>query len=307
VKNFQRFAWFNVAFCLFVILWGAFVRATGSGAGCGAHWPLCNGEVMPLAQRIATMIEYTHRLTSGLSLVFVILLYFLSKKYFAKASFQRRAAFASLIAIFVEALIGAFIVLLRLVEHDKSLDRAISISFHLVNTLFLMASLTLTAVSATERAPRWKLPVKFGAWPVLVSFALLGALGALTALGDTLFPVTNLGDEWSQKLSSRQHFLQEIRVFHPILAVLWAGYLWYWLAGLWEIVPSVQKRSHILLGLVAGQLAFGMLNVLLLAPVWAQIVHLAIANAIWILLVTIVFYAATGWRNQPISGISKAT
>jgi heme a synthase len=90
-----------------VILWGAYVRATGSGAGCGQHWPLCNGEVLPRAERIQTMIEFSHRLSSGFALLFVFFLYFWCRKLFAKGDFVRKAALAALFAIIVEALIGA--------------------------------------------------------------------------------------------------------------------------------------------------------------------------------------------------------
>src|SRR5437764_4034200 len=60
-----RYAWVVVAYNILVILWGALVRATGSGAGCGNHWPLCNGQVIPLSPRIDTVIEFTHRMMTG--------------------------------------------------------------------------------------------------------------------------------------------------------------------------------------------------------------------------------------------------
>ena len=74
MSRFARYGWGVLAFNLLVILWGAYVRASGSGAGCGAHWPLCNGEVIPRAPSVATLIEYSHRLTSGLALLGVLAL-----------------------------------------------------------------------------------------------------------------------------------------------------------------------------------------------------------------------------------------
>ena len=71
-SGFAAYAWAVLGFNLLVILWGAFVRATGSGAGCGSHWPLCNGEVLPRAPALATLIEFSHRLTSGVALLLVI-------------------------------------------------------------------------------------------------------------------------------------------------------------------------------------------------------------------------------------------
>lgn len=297
-SKYCRFAWFNVLYCLGVILWGAFVRATGSGAGCGAHWPLCNGEVLHRPEHLKTLIEFSHRLTSGLSLLFVVTLFVLTLRRFPAGSFQRKAAGLALIAIIIEALIGAMLVLLRLVEHDQSVDRVISISLHLVNTLFLLASLTVTAMAPREPAPRWRWPGadKWMVRTVLVGFALLGAMGAMAALGDTLFPVRDLTLELRDKFVTGRHFLQQIRLFHPLLAVLWAGLLTYWLAGLWERVPDVKQRAQWLIGLTAANLALGVINVLLLAPVWMQIVHLLWAETLWILLVSIVFSAASRWR-----------
>src|ERR671912_761132 len=67
-----RFAWGVLSYNVAVIAWGAYVRATGSGAGCGEHWPLCNGTVIPRAPEIATIVEFSHRLTSGLALLAVV-------------------------------------------------------------------------------------------------------------------------------------------------------------------------------------------------------------------------------------------
>jgi heme A synthase len=69
-----RFAWFVVVYNIAVILWGAYVRATGSGAGCGSHWPLCNGALFPATANTQTTIEFTHRVTSAVSLVLVAIL-----------------------------------------------------------------------------------------------------------------------------------------------------------------------------------------------------------------------------------------
>src|ERR1043165_6000488 len=71
-RTFTRFAWFTLTITVVVIVWGAVVRATGSGAGCGSHWPLCNGVVVPIAPRAATVIEFVHRLTSGLAMILSI-------------------------------------------------------------------------------------------------------------------------------------------------------------------------------------------------------------------------------------------
>src|SRR5664279_3445372 len=75
VRFLTRFAWFVVFYNVLVILWGALVRASGSGAGCGNHWPLCNGQVIPVSPNVHTIIEFTHRMmTVGATLVVIALL-----------------------------------------------------------------------------------------------------------------------------------------------------------------------------------------------------------------------------------------
>ncbi|MGZ3712411.1 MAG: COX15/CtaA family protein, partial [Bdellovibrionota bacterium] len=222
MKSYLRFALFTLCFCVAVILWGAYVRASGSGAGCGAHWPQCNGELFRRPERIQELIEYSHRLSSGLSLVFVLSLAFWTFRLFPRGSFQRKAAAWSGLAIVMEALIGAVLVLARLVEHDKSIDRVFSISLHLVNTLLLLGALTVTYLSARSVSPRWRWADKSEArwaYGLLAGFALLGAMGAMAALGDTLFPSTSLSAGFAADFDGRRHFLERIRIFHPLVAV----------------------------------------------------------------------------------------
>jgi len=139
--TFKRFAWGVLGYNIFVILWGALVRATGSGAGCGKHWPLCNGEVIPRAQSLETLIEFSHRLTSGLALILVLILFFWARRKFEKGQFERKWSGISLVLILIEALIGAGLVLLELVADNSSVARAFALGLHLANTFFLLAML----------------------------------------------------------------------------------------------------------------------------------------------------------------------
>src|SRR6476659_8783610 len=109
--RFRSFAWATLGFTLAVILWGAYVRASGSGAGCGSHWPLCNGEVVPRAPALATIIELTHRATSGIALVLVAILVVAARKSLPKGHIARTSSVYSLVFILTEALIGAGLVL----------------------------------------------------------------------------------------------------------------------------------------------------------------------------------------------------
>ena len=192
-----RFAGLVLFYNVLVILWGAYVRATGSGAGCGAHWPLCNGEVVPRAPSAEMLIEFSHRLTSGLALVAVVVLAVRVWRTVAAGHPARRAAVASLVFIVVEALLGAGLVLFRLVAEDESLARAMVMPLHLANTLILLLCLTLTAHFLSGGAP---VAISGRARTVGVVVALLvlmigvGKTGAIAALGDTLYPSTSFLD-----------------------------------------------------------------------------------------------------------------
>nr|MDP9114106.1 COX15/CtaA family protein [Acidobacteriota bacterium] len=212
--RFARFAWGVLAYNVAVILWGAIVRATGSGAGCGGHWPLCNGDVLPDVSKIGTAIELTHRLMSGAALVLVVAIVLGAWKTFASGHPARRWAAWSLVFILTEALLGASLVLLGHVARNESVGRVYSLGLHLVNTFLLLASLALTARAATRKMGKFSLVLS---WP-LIALVLVAIAGAITALGDTLFPAHTLAEGMRDDFSSTASFLIRLRVIHPILA-----------------------------------------------------------------------------------------
>lgn len=301
MNQYRKLAFFNLAFCVIVIVWGAYVRATGSGAGCGSHWPLCNGTLLQVGAKLKTLVELSHRMSSGLLLLFIGTQAAWAWKILAPGSFALRAAFLSLIAVIFEALIGAFIVLLGYVDHDKSIDRVLSMSLHLVNTLFLLAALTCAALSAGHANPRWRWPVPEDRWwpfGLLCGFGILGGLGAVAALGDTLFPPSSVLAGILSDLSGESHVAERIRILHPILAVGWVGALTWWISGIWQKNPTLKKHGQAVLWVACFNLGFGLLNVLMLAPVWMQLFHLLIADVLWILFVSFLFSAASQQRWQ---------
>ena len=184
-SRFAVFAWCVLAYNLAVILWGAFVRATGSGAGCGNHWPLCNGVVVPLAPQTATLIEFGHRLTSGLSLVLVVVLAVWGFRSYHKGSPVRIGVSASFFFVLAEALIGAGLFLFHLVTDNASVARTVSMALHLINTFLLLAALSLTAWWASGGA-RIRLRgqgIAIWGWGLaMVGALVLGMSGAITAL-----------------------------------------------------------------------------------------------------------------------------
>lgn len=303
-----RFAWFVLAANLAVIVWGGFVRASGSGAGCGAHWPLCNGEVVPQDPKIETLIELGHRLTSGLALVVVVALgiWTLRRHSPATASGRamRRLAWLAILFIFGEAALGAGLVLLEYVGQNSSGARAVWMAGHLVNTFLLLAILALLAerlhrAATCEGSPVRELPAATTAslaphWLERLSFAALlltAVTGAIAALGDTLFPATTLVEGLAQDLSPTSHFLLQLRVLHPVVAI-GAGLLWIHLAQKIRSAAPRGARSGMWAGwmllLVALQFAVGLTTLALLAPVPLQLLHLLIADLVWIAAVLLV-------------------
>lgn len=281
-----RFAWFAVCYNVVVILWGAFVRATGSGAGCGAHWPLCDGTIVPRDPSTAMMIEFSHRVSSGLALVVVVILFVWVRRAVAAGTPARRAAAASLAFIITEALLGAALVLFRLVAQDESLARAMVMPLHLANTLVLLLCLTLTAHWLSGGAPvRFSGRTRvFGlAIAMLVLVIGVGKTGAVAALGDTLYPASAL----SADISPAGSLLLRLRVLHPALALVTAVVLLFGLTAL--RVPATDGRGQLakrsVYALTVVQVIFGFVNIWLLAPVWAQLVHLLLADLLWIALV----------------------
>ena len=308
--RFARFALFNVVYNIFVILWGAFVRATGSGAGCGDHWPTCNGEVLPRAPELETMIELTHRLTSGGALIFAVVLVVWAARVWPKGSATRSLSWATLGFMVVEALVGAAIVLLRMTADNDTIGRAVVMGVHLVNTLLLMGAMVLTAwVAAGKPVPRRDTNRSaaglLGA--AVVGMLVLGASGGVTALGDTLFPADSLAEGIAQDLSPTAHILVRLRVFHPLIAIAVGGYtiVVAMLTGLSG--PAGARRFALaLVGLIVGQVVVGGLNVVLLAPVWMQLVHLLMADLVWITLVLLTASVLTP-DQQPARGPATVT
>lgn len=306
LNRFAKFAWAVLAYNIFVVLWGTYVRATGSGAGCGDHWPLCNGVVIPREPQLSTLIEFTHRATSGGALLSAIILFVWAWRAYPAKHLVRRAATASLFFMFTEALLGAVIVLFRWVAHDDSLERGLSASAHLVNTFTLLACLTLTAWWASNHAT---LNLKWNARSNLfllatLGFYILGVSGAIAALGDTLFPAASLSEGLALDFAATSHLFLRLRIFHPLIAIS---------VGLYVIIltayyglPHLTTRPYAiaLMCLITLQWIAGVINVVLLAPVWMQVVHLLITDSLWITF-TIMTATLYGDATLPVAASTQ--
>jgi cytochrome c oxidase assembly protein subunit 15 len=289
----RRFSWGVLAYSIAVILWGTLVRATGAGAGCGNHWPLCNGTVLQPSPTMNTIIEFTHRITSGLSVILVVGLVLWTYRGTVRRHLARAAAVASLCFIVVEAILGALLVKLGLTAQSMSPLRPAYLALHLTNTLLLLAALTLTAhlLGRDQGYMRGgiRMSAPLGAISAVVLVLIVGVTGSLAALGDTLFPATSLGMALAQDLSSTSGWLVRWRWMHPTFAFV-ASILLIWL-----LVRAAQHKgdqdnrslSALVLLLLAAQYLLGILDVVMLAPLWLQVSHLLGADVLWAALVVL--------------------
>lgn len=301
LRRFAAYCWAVLVYNLGIILWGAYVRASGSGAGCGSHWPLCNGEIIPRNPQIETVIEFTHRLSSGFALILIAVMFVWAFRAYPKGHTIRLGAALSSFFIITEALVGAGLVLFQLVADNASIARALFMAVHLANTFLLIGALTLTAWWASGGSTirlrgQGSTLALLGAG--IVGMLVLGVSGAVTALGDTLYPAASLAEGLRQDLSPTAHFLIRLRVLHPTIAIAMGLYLVFAASCVSVLRPDAQTkrfaRSIVVLFFV--QLGVGALNVVLLAPIWMQLVHLLLADFVWIALVLL---SASAFAERP--------
>jgi cytochrome c oxidase assembly protein subunit 15 len=289
----RRFAWGVLVYFIAVILWGTLVRATGAGAGCGNHWPLCNGTVIQHSASVDTMIEFTHRLTSGLSFFAVVGLLAWTFAGTVRGHLARAAAVASVVFTLIEATLGALLVKLGLTAQSQSPLRPAYLALHLTNTLLLLAALTLTAHLLNRRKGYLRGSIRmvapFAAVAGVFAVMIVGVTGSLAALGDTLFPASSLGLALAQDFSVTSGWLVRWRWMHPTVAFLAS------ISLIWLLVRATRRDAHwdnrglsaLVLLLLAVVYALGLLDVLLLAPLWVQVAHLLAADTLWAALVVL--------------------
>lgn len=291
--QFAKLAWILLAYTLLVILWGAWVRISHSGDGCGNSWPLCEGQFIPGGGETPTegktWVEFSHRITSGLYGIFVLIFWQWARRIFPAVHPARRAARASFIFMVIEALFGAVLVRKGLVGQDESLARVIVMSLHFLNSALLMVTTTWMAAFASEGA--WKIrdrQILAGVFRYLPTLAviILGALGltgTFAALSTTLFPSMSLGESLSKEMAPNSHFLLQLRSLHPILGVF-AGSALALLVMLapealtQRIAQSFRKPSYWLGGVLLATISIGAITLLTMSPALLKILHLALAH-----------------------------
>lgn len=303
-SRFARYAWGLLIYNLFVVMWGAYVRASVSGDGCGKHWPFCDGKIIPQVHRTATAIEFAHRLSSGLVLPLALALLIWAFIAFQKGHPARLGATIALLLVCTEGLLGAGLVLMGLVAHNDSVTRAYWMSAHLINTFLLLASITLTAWwggGGGSLRLRGQGAVGAALGVSLVALLVLGISGSITALVDTLYPADNLMQALHQDLFPGVHVLIRLRIYHPVIAIgvgLLTVVLGNFVARRRPSEPT-KRFAAILTTLFLVDLAAGFFNVLLNAPIWMQLLHLLLADLLWIALLLLTA-SALAKRVYPI-------
>jgi Uncharacterized protein required for cytochrome oxidase assembly len=292
-SHFQKFALGLLLYTILVIVWGAWVRISHSGDGCGDTWPLCHGQLIPEAERGKTWVEYTHRLMSGLYGLIVIYFYYVAHKLYPKGAFAKKAALFSLIFMITEAALGAKLVLFGLVASNDTPYRAFVMALHQLNSFLLTGAVALTFVSAlsddgklAQTNKAWY--VRFFPWIII----LLGVTGAWASLSNSLFPADSLFQGLKDDLDSGSHFLVRLRIIHPILALTFGGSLslFFWMKSQSAKSFQLQRRSfHMSLLLFVGIL-FGIATLMLHAPTWMKIGHLTLAHSIWVTLLMWIYH-----------------
>ena len=260
------------------ILAGAFVRATGSGDGCGATWPTCKGRIIPSLSDTSEIIEFSHRGISGILLI-VTLYIFVNSRKLEKGSIARRAANYLTFFVLFEALIGAVIVIFEWVGLNSSLPRIVAVPIHLVNTFGLLASYVILFKILENKLDSIKNLWDRNCIIISILFLLTGATGSITALADVLYPSASFIEGFLDDFDRTSEVLTRLRIFHPVVSTILS-------IALYIESKQLQKRfdinTNFLKFLIFAAVFLGVANVLSNIVLFLSIFHLALADLLWI-------------------------
>lgn len=260
------------------ILAGAFVRATGSGDGCGATWPTCKGRIIPSLSDTSEIIEFSHRGISGILLI-VTLYIFVNSRKLEKGSIARRASNYLTFFVLFEALIGAVIVIFEWVGLNSSLPRIVAVPIHLVNTFGLLASYVILFKILENKLDSIKNLWDRNFIIISILFLLTGATGSITALADVLYPSASFIEGFLDDFDRTSEVLTRLRIFHPVVSTILS-------IALYIESKQLQKRfdinTNFLKFLIFAAVFLGVANVLSNIVLFLSIFHLALADLLWI-------------------------
>ncbi len=285
-RGVHAWAWATLALFVIVVLEGAVVRATSSGGGCGSHWPLCNGEILPHHPRLATIIEFTHRSLTGISTTMFAVLIAWTYRVTPKHHPARIASVIAGVLLLVEGALGALLVLGGYVEKNASVARVFVQGIHFTNTMLLLAAATIVAVLlGRPRTTLSQISLRKPMILALLASILTGATGSVAALADTLFPSPSLSAAIAADFAAASPLLIRMRWIHPASAALVVVCTLILISGF-----ARRGYSTLAIGLASNlvaQIVVGLVDVLLLAPTTIQVLHLFSADVFWISLVAI--------------------
>ena len=260
------------------ILAGAFVRATGSGDGCGATWPTCKGRIIPSLSDTSELIEFSHRSVSGVLLIVTLIIFAKTRKYQKDSLVRTVTNYLTFFVIF-EALIGAVIVIFEWVGLNSSLPRIIAVPIHLVNTFGLLGCYSILYKILDENIE--EITSMFNKNFIFISslFLLSGATGSIAALADVLFPSASFIEGFLADFDRTSEILTRLRILHPIVSSALSLVLYVYSV---RINKKYNIRVKPLQTLIFVAVFLGFLNVLSNIILPLSILHLAIADFLWI-------------------------
>ena len=277
------------------ILAGAFVRATGSGDGCGSTWPTCKGRIIASLSDTSEIIEFSHRGISGILLIVTLSIYVNSRKL-EKGSIARRAANYLTFFVLFEALIGAVIVIFEWVGLNSSLPRIVAVPIHLVNTFGLLASYVILFKILENKLDSIKNLWDRNFIIISILFLLTGATGSITALADVLYPSASFIEGFLDDFDRTSEVLTRLRIFHPVVSTILS-------IALYIESKQLQKRfdinTNFLKFLIFAAVFLGVANVLSNIVLFLSIFHLALADLLWITYIYVSLDKAK--NNLPIN------
>ena len=265
-RRYAVLAWAAAATTYLLIVFGAIVRITGSGMGCGDDWPLCNGHLLPPFDDLATVIEWGHRQIAVVVSVLVFGLAGYSAWGRGKgegggvAPLRRRAAYLAAALLVAQIALGAITVILALPHW--------TVILHLGTAMLILAALL---VAATGRQPLAAPGPARAAMALALATVVLGGLTAKLGAGTAClgFPLCN-GQLWPDG-----NYLQHAHWTHRLLAYGFAGYVAWW------AVRHPSRGARIVLLVLLAQIAVAAAMVLLDLPTAWRATHVAVGTALW--------------------------
>lgn len=282
-----KWSWALLVLTVGVIVGGSLVRATGSGDGCGESWPRCEGSLFPLGGGTETTIEFAHRAATAFLAVVIVILVVVAFRAGDAGRNVRRALKWVGVFFMGEVVVGAVLVLAGWVDTDASIGRMIVVPIHLVNTFLLLGATVLVVHVANGGTwPRFDMKRRSNQISAMILGTLLviGALGGLNALADTLYPADTLGEGLRAEFGAAAPVLVRVRILHPMVAI--AGSLGVVMAlrsPSFDGTGRVRSLANAAAVVVGIEAIIGIINVALLTPVEVQMIHLLVADVIWIL------------------------